>query len=163
MSAVCLTSYAASVLAMVGSAMLVNQIPTASELITCTSNFVTPLIPISASQQSDDAHTIGSDILSEQIITSIQDCPLANGTSNSFCTNKSKFWQDFKLTWIEDDKTNNTSEFEHFTTYTVTDLKMVDGKWKEKENWLSTISNLIHAASNTNSPMIMFPVKIATH
>uniref|UniRef100_A0A1B6DA34 Protein CNPPD1 n=1 Tax=Clastoptera arizonana TaxID=38151 RepID=A0A1B6DA34_9HEMI len=162
MSAVCLTSYAASVMAMVASAMLVNQLPSANDLVACTSTFVRPLIPFSTIPQHSTVQSTNS-ILSKRIIASINEYSIRNTTSNSICSLKSRFWDDIKFTWINDNEINNTNEFEHFATYTVGEMQISGDEIKGKETWLMTISNLIQAASKTKTPTIMFPVKIATH
>lgn len=140
MSAVCLTSYTASVLAMVGSSLVVNQLPgVASSLVVST---LTPVSPVTVPVPLPFATTPETCLSSNE--TLLEEISTLDWTLNQ---------------WHEKDFNNHTSELE---SNSLSGLKSFHlkrkGEWLEQKDWLTTITQLVQVASTNSHSGIAMPV-----
>lgn len=134
MSAVCLTSYTASVLAMVGSTVIINQIPgIASTIATSALTSASPLL---------------------------MPTPLPFASPETCLTTNETVLEEIpNLDWSLQ-QWNEQSIDSHFFLQeendTLTDLKSFNSKrkveWSEQKDWLTTITQLVQLASTNTHP-----------
>lgn len=139
MSAVCLTSYTASVLAMVGSSLVVNQMPAvASSLVAST---LTPASPVIVSVPLPFATPEACINTNETLLEEI--------TSLDWTLHQ----------WSEDDSDKQSTKIENNSWADLNYFHMKrKGEWIEQKDWITTIAHFVQVASTKTHPTMAMPV-----
>lgn len=164
-SAACVTSYTASVLAMVGSAIIVNQISSATSLILCTA----PQIISSATSSLTAAHVDlicqqRNYIVSDKIISAAEHNLLNNKTLLDYCENDPENLEKLSLFYLN----------QLFEDFNISDL-INDGifTWKnsdkeyyssdERDNLLSVTEVVVQPVPNAKYPPVRLSLEVTSH
>uniref|UniRef100_A0A1B6KXB5 Protein CNPPD1 n=1 Tax=Graphocephala atropunctata TaxID=36148 RepID=A0A1B6KXB5_9HEMI len=130
-SAVCLTSYTASVLAMVGSTIVVNQLPALT-----TSLLTSTLAPACVTMPRLDP-------------------PLPTSCFTNWTLPELPDWA--YNSWDGEDANNQSSDEEPELTDLGRSYHLQNDDFFEQKDWLKTISDLVRIASTRTNPMMIMP------
>lgn len=162
-SAVCVTSYTASVMAMVGSALIVNHISSATNLMLYTTPQIISCVTSSLTTVNVDLNCQQRNaIVSDNIISAVES--LNNETLPDYCENGPEklkkldflYWnqlfQEFNITYLVNEGifTWKNSNTEHDSS-------------DERHNLMSVTESMIQPVPNTNYPTVRFSLEVTSH
>ncbi|KAG8262794.1 protein CNPPD1 [Homalodisca vitripennis] len=143
-SAVCLTSYTASVLAMVGSTIVVNQLPGVT-----TSLMTSTLAPVCVT------------------LSPLPPCPttcLTNRTLPNDFPELPVSWHQWAYnSWDEEDANNQSTEEEPTLTDPNRSYRLHSDDPLKQKDWLKTISDLVRIASTRTYPTMIMPAEVVAY
>lgn len=141
---------------MVGSTVVVNQIPSLATSLVSTA-LPSSVLPVSS-------------VLLEQIPSTPDSC-LTNETLENMPTPLWHEWRDVLQRLDEQDVSNHSSLEEKSLSAQSHTTHLADNEWQShwqnnhlvKDDWLKTITDLVKIASTSTSPSMLMPVEILTY